>query len=125
MNHTYVYGSQLPVSRLTETIADKATDRTFGYGKRPYGVGLLVGGVDKSGPRLFSTCPSGQHLEYKAMAIGSRSQSAKTYLEKHFESFDNCDPKELIQHALEAMNATTSSGVDLSVKNCGVAVIGE
>jgi hypothetical protein len=30
---------------------------------------------------------TGNYYEYKAMALGGRSQSAKTYLEKHFEQF--------------------------------------
>ncbi len=42
--------------------------------KRPYGVGLLVSGVDATGPHLYNTCPSGNYYEYKAMAIGARSQ---------------------------------------------------
>ena len=124
MNHTYVYGSQLPVSRLTETIADKATDRTFGYGKRPYGVGLLVGGIDKSVPRLFYTCPSGQHLEYYAMAIGARSQSAKTYLEKHFESFPDMSKEDMIQHAVQALHAALQGDKELTRDNACVSVVG-
>ncbi len=43
--------------------------------------------LQKSGTHLYQTCPSGDFWEYKAMAIGARSQSAKTYLEKNFESF--------------------------------------
>lgn len=42
--------------------------------KRPYGVGLLVAGYDKTGPHLYNTCPSANYYEYKAMAIGARSQ---------------------------------------------------
>ena len=51
------------------------------------GVGLLVGSVDETGTHLFETCPSGNYYEYLAMAIGARSQSAKTYLEKNYETF--------------------------------------
>ena len=43
-------------------------------------------GSDQTGPHLFQTCPSGNYYEYRAQAIGARSQSAKTYLEKHFEN---------------------------------------
>jgi 20S proteasome subunit alpha 6 len=42
--------------------------------KRPYGVGLLVAGYDTKGPHLYNTCPSGNYYEYKATAIGARSQ---------------------------------------------------
>ncbi len=60
------------------------------YGRRPYGVGLLVIGQDKQGPHLYEFSPSGNSYEYYAMSIGARSQSAKTYLEKHYESFADC-----------------------------------
>ena len=36
------------------------------------------------GPHLFHTSPSGEYAEYAATAIGSRSQSAKTYLSRQF-----------------------------------------
>ena len=60
------------------------------YGRRPYGVGFLVIGQDNSGPHLYEFSPSGNSYEYYAMSIGARSQSAKTYLEKHYESFVDC-----------------------------------
>lgn len=50
-------------------------------------MGLLVAGVDKDGPHLFETCPSGNYYEYYAYSIGARSQSARTYLEDHLASF--------------------------------------
>lgn len=44
----------------------------------------------ETGPHLFEFSPSGVTYEYFAMAIGARSQSAKTYLERHFEEFQDC-----------------------------------
>lgn len=64
----------MPVGRLVRQVADKSQVCTQRSWKRPYGVGLLVAGVDSQGPHLFSTCPSGNYYEYKAMAIGARSQ---------------------------------------------------
>lgn len=69
-------------------LADMHQRTTQSYVRRPYGVGMLVAAHDQTGPHLFQTCPSGNYFEYIAMAIGARSQSAKTYLEKHFESFE-------------------------------------
>ena len=42
--------------------------------KRPYGVGLVVAGVDESGPHIFYNCPSGNYYDYRAFAMGARSQ---------------------------------------------------
>jgi len=111
------------VGRLVAQVADKSQQKTQNSSKRPYGVGLLVAGCDEKGPHLFETCPSGNYFEYYAMAIGGRSTSAKTYLEKHFADFESCDVDALIKHGMEAMNKTTSSDQSLSTKNTTVAVI--
>ena len=68
----------------------EAQVNTQEYGRRPYGVGFLVIGGDKTGPHLYEFSPSGNSYEYYAMSIGARSQSAKTYLERHYEEFMDC-----------------------------------
>ena len=50
--------------------------------RRPYGVGLLVAAYDRTGPHLLQTAPDGNFYEWHAMALGARSQSAKTALER-------------------------------------------
>lgn len=124
LNHRYIYDAPMLVGRLVTQVADKSQKKTQNSSDRPYGVGLLVAGCDEKGPHLFETCPSGMFYEYHAMAIGGRSTSAKTYLEKHFESFTDADLETLIQHAVEAMNKTTASDQLLTTKNTAVAVIG-
>jgi hypothetical protein len=74
-----------PTATLSSSIRRRAQVYTQKSSKRPYGVGMLVVGHDKTGPHLFETCPSGNYTEYHAQAIGARSQSARTYLERHFE----------------------------------------
>ena len=49
------------------------------------------------------------------MAIGARSQSARTYLEKHLDEFD-CDLEPLVAHGLRALRDTLPNEVDLSNK---------
>jgi len=124
LNHKYIFDAPMNVGRLVTQIGDKSQQKTQSASKRPFGVGLLVAGVDESGPHLFETCPSGNYFEYRAMAIGGRSTSAKTYLERHFDKIADCDVNALIQHALEAMNATTSADSALDIKNTSVSVIG-
>jgi len=126
LNHRFAFDAPLPVGRLVTTVGDKSQINTQRSGGRPYGVGLLVAGVDETGPQLHQTCPSGMIYQYKAMAIGARSQSAKTYLESHFEEFENCaTADELIKHVVQALNSTCSAESELSSKNLTVAVVGE
>jgi 20S proteasome subunit alpha 6 len=124
MNHEYMQGSPLPISRLAEAVAAKHHRHTQSAGKRPFGVGLLLAGFDSSGPRLFQTSPSGDVYDFKACAIGSRSQSARTYLEKHFQNFPNCPLDDLVNHALKALASTAGEGTQLTTQNTSIAIVG-
>jgi len=124
LNHKYVYGTAIQSSRLIVDLADRHQQTTQQYVRRPYGVGLLVGAVDaKTGPHLYETSPSGNYYEFEAQAIGSRSQSAKTYLEKHWESFKNEDTDGLIMHALRALVGSVGGDGELNKENGSVVII--
>jgi 20S proteasome subunit alpha 6 len=123
INHQFVYESPMNVGRLVCQVADKSQVCTQRSWKRPYGVGLLVGGYDATGAHLYYTCPSGNYYDYKAMAIGARSQAAKTYLERKYEAFAECSLDELIQHALLSLKESCTEG-DLNSKNCSLSVVG-
>lgn len=124
LNHRYVYGTPMQTGRLVLDLADKHQRCTQTYVRRPYGVGLLVAAVDQTGPHLYETQPSGDYYEYVAMAIGARSQSAKTYLERHYESFATCSRDDLIKHALKALSGTVSGDKTLDVKSASVGIVG-
>ncbi|ELU07375.1 hypothetical protein CAPTEDRAFT_224984 [Capitella teleta] len=95
------------------------------YGRRPYGVGLLVAGYDDQGPHIYQTCPSANYFDCKAMAIGARSQSARTYLEKHLDTFLDCSVEELVKHGLRALRDTLPTDGELTIKNCSLAIVGK
>ncbi|KAL8250601.1 hypothetical protein R6Q59_034294 [Mikania micrantha] len=123
INYGYTYESPLPVGRLVVQLADKAQVCTQRSWKRPYGVGLLIAGLDESGAHLYYNCPSGNYFEYQAFAIGSRSQAAKTYMERKFEKFTDSSRDELIKDALFAIRETLQ-GEKLTSTVCTVAVVG-
>jgi len=125
LNHRFTYGSPIQGGRLVLDLADMHQKCTQSYVRRPYGVGLMLGVVDQTGPHLYLTEPSGNYYEYYAMAIGSRSQTSRTYLEKEFDNFNQCTKDELIKHALKALAVSLSSDTELSNKNVAVAVIGK
>ena len=132
MEHEYIYGRKMPIEMLIRQVADKEHFCTLTYQRRPYGVGLLVAGVDSKGPHLFYTSPSGEYVEYSATAIGSRSQSAKTYLSRQFLNndtnvvtvSDDLSVDELIRHALTALKGCVQGDSKLTKENCSVAIVG-
>lgn len=138
LNYKYSHDTQLPVSRLIANLGNKMQVCTQRYDRRPYGVGLLVAGFDVSfikylfysivlfvkanfifqdkGPHVYQTCPSANFFDCKAMAVGSRSQSARTYLEKHLDEFLTCETTELIKHGLRALRDTLPNELELNNK---------
>jgi 20S proteasome subunit alpha 6 len=130
LNHKYVYGTPIKTYSLVTDLADRHQRTTQTYVRRPYGVGLLVASVDKTGPHLYQTCPSGNVYEYYATAIGARSQSGKTYLEKKYEAdlenngFGTCTKDDLIMHALRAVAGCIGGDAELTKDNGSVGVVG-
>ncbi|CAM9527722.1 unnamed protein product, partial [Discosporangium mesarthrocarpum] len=115
----------MQAGRLVLDLADMNQRTTQSYVRRPYGVGMLVAAHDHTGPHLFQTCPSGNFYEHYAMAIGARSQSAKTYLEKEFETFEECNEDELIKHALKALAGCVTGDKELDAQGATVSVVGK
>ena len=124
LNYSYTFGSKHPCERLIGAIQKKAQAKTCGASKRPYGVGLLIGSVDQAGTHLFETCPSGNYFEYVAMAIGDKCQSAKTYLERNFETFAGSNGDALISHGIKAMRASAAE-TELTEHNISIGVLGK
>eukprot|EP00540_Astrosyne_radiata_P004544 CAMPEP_0116840836 /NCGR_PEP_ID=MMETSP0418-20121206/10587_1 /TAXON_ID=1158023 /ORGANISM="Astrosyne radiata, Strain 13vi08-1A" /LENGTH=266 /DNA_ID=CAMNT_0004471189 /DNA_START=28 /DNA_END=828 /DNA_ORIENTATION=+ len=126
LNHKYVYGAPMPPHLLMHDLADKHQRTTQTYVRRPFGVGLLVSALDPrtQKPHLYQTCPSGNLYEYYASAIGARSQSARTYLEKHADSFPEAKREDLILHALQALVGCVSGDNELTKENASIAIVG-
>lgn len=124
LNYSYAHDSLLPVGRLITMVGNKMQICTQRYDKRPLGVGLLVAGYDDQGPHIYQTCPSANYFDCRAMAIGARSQSARTYMEKHLNTFPDCDLNELVAHGLRALRDTLPNEVDLNTKNVSIAIVG-
>jgi len=126
LNHKYIYGAPLPPHLLMGDLADKHQRTTQTYVRRPFGVGLLVASVDPrtKNPHLYQTCPSGNLYEYYASAVGARSQSARTYLEKHVDSFPEASRDDLIVHALQALVGSVSGDDELTKENASIMVVG-
>lgn len=125
INERYAHDQPLPVSRLVSQMGIKMQSCTQRYDRRPYGVGLLIAGYDSKGPHIFQTCPSANYFDCKGMAIGARSQSARTYLEKHLDAFKTINLNELVKHGLLALRECLPNDMELSTKNVSIAIVGK
>ncbi|KAI6648712.1 Proteasome subunit alpha type-1-like [Oopsacas minuta] len=126
MNQRYAHDQEMPLSRLMARVSSRMHRCTIFYGRRPYGVGMLVAGYDSLGPHIYHLCPSANYYDCCAMAIGARSQSAKTYLEREISNISNCSSlEELMRHALLALRECLPSDVELNEKNVSISYVGK
>ncbi len=112
------YNEKIQVKTLVKRICDfKQTYTQYG-GVRPFGTALLIAGVDESGPRLFSTDPSGALMEYKASSEGSGRNGAMSFFESNYK--DNLPKEEAINMAIKALHKATEGKLNPEATEIGV-----
>jgi len=79
------YEEKIQIETIVKNISSIKQVFTQYGGMRPFGVSLVIGGIDKTGFRLFETEPSGALAEYKAVAIGKGKKDAMKFLEKEYK----------------------------------------
>ena len=106
---------------LTREIATVMQEFTQSGGVRPFGVSLLIGGVDDDGPQLYQVDPSGAYFGWKATAIGKNFANAKTFLEKRYS--EEMELEDAIHTALLTLREGFEG--EMTKDNIEVGVIGE
>jgi 20S proteasome subunit alpha 5 len=116
-NHKFSYNEPMKVEAVTQSIADLAIH--FGEGSegkkekpmaRPYGVSLLVAGIDEDGPQLYQTDPAGTYLKYKAWSIGSAAEGAQAYIKESYK--DDITLKEAEKLSLQVLKSVMEQKID-------------
>ena len=113
------YGEPIAVETLTKEVTDHIQQYTQVGGARPFGVALLIAGVESGTPRLYETDPSGTPYEWKALAIGAERNEIRDHLEEHYR--EDIDLDGGIELALEALASVEDEG--LTPEGIGVATI--
>lgn len=98
-----------PVVTLVSKVAMVMQEYTQLGGVRPFGVVLLVAGVDLDGPQLYKVEPSGSFSAWKCLAVGKGSLGAEAMLHEGFEeSMDRDRALELVVSVLQKSSVGTS-----------------
>jgi proteasome alpha subunit len=79
------YGERIPVSILVKKICDFMWLHTQQAGLRPFGVSLLMAGIDESGVHLYESDPSGALVGYKAGGIGEGKTAVTEIFEDNYK----------------------------------------
>lgn len=112
------YDEPLNVSGAVKEISDRMQMFTQYGGVRPFGVALLVGGLDEKGSQLFEIDPSSAFYAWKAQAIGKDSAEALKVLRKGWN--EKLDEDEAIKMAVQALKAAEKN---LKIHEVELAVI--
>jgi proteasome alpha subunit len=107
--HKLTYSEPASVESIAKNLTDLMQVYTQYGGIRPFGVSLLIAGVD-SEPRLYEAEPSGALTGYKADAIGIGKKEVDEYFEKEYKESMKVD--DAISLAVKALK---KSG-DLQIK---------
>ncbi|MEM0173746.1 MAG: archaeal proteasome endopeptidase complex subunit alpha [Sulfolobaceae archaeon] len=121
LQHRLIYDEPISVDYLTKSISDLKQVYTQHGGVRPFGVSLIIGGVDKSGPKLMMTEPSGQYMPYYAVAIGQGGYVATEFLEKNYRA--DLSLQDTLILAIRALMATLKPGEKLLPSNAEIGYI--
>ncbi|MBI2541219.1 archaeal proteasome endopeptidase complex subunit alpha [Candidatus Woesearchaeota archaeon] len=79
------YDSEIDTSTVVKDMCDLMQICTQSGGLRPFGVSVLVAGIDNHTPRLFETDPIGIYFQYKATAIGEGEVEVEEILHSEYK----------------------------------------
>ncbi|MFH1229322.1 MAG: archaeal proteasome endopeptidase complex subunit alpha [Candidatus Aenigmatarchaeota archaeon] len=97
------YDEPLNVLGAVREIADRMQMYTQFGGVRPFGVALLMGGVDEKGPQLVEIDPSSTYYGWQAQAIGRGAPEALKLLRKAWK--EGMSEEEAISLGMQALKA--------------------
>lgn len=80
------YDEPVEVETVAKHLADQCHQFTQYSGVRPYGVALIIAGVDQKGGSIYVTDPSGTYVSYAAVAIGAGSDEVTDFFEKNYKT---------------------------------------
>jgi len=83
--HRVTYGSPIDTITIVRDICNLKQICTQSGGLRPFGVSVLVAGIDEDKARLYETDPTGIYFEYKATAIGEGEVEIEEILKKEYK----------------------------------------
>ena len=116
LSHRFIYDEPIDVEFLTKAVCNLKQQYTQFGGARPFGVALIIAGIDRHGARLFQTDPSGVYIGYLAAAIGAESGTITEYLEKNYkQDLEIGECVELAVRALaSAVEIADSSNIEVA-----------
>ena len=106
--HRLLYNEPAPVESVVRYVCDIMQLYTQYGGTRPFGVSLLIAGINEK-PELFEAEPSGAMTGYYADSIGSAKKEVDAYLEKNYD--EKMKVEEAIRVGVDALKKTSETKI--------------
>ena len=103
--HRMTYNEPAPVDTIVRSVCDVLQVYTQYGGIRPFGVSLLIAGMEDTGPELYEAEPSGAMTGYFADSIGNAKKEVDDILEARYDP--KADLNSNIAVALDALKQTS------------------
>lgn len=87
-------------------------------GLRPFGVSLLVAGVDNGVGKLFETDPTGIYFQYKATVIGEHEDAVEEILRKEYQ--DNMTVDQALEFSIKILQRVMDKDFNAERIDCSV-----
>ncbi len=116
--HRVTYDSPIDVESTIREVSDIQQQYTQHPGVRPFGVALIVAGVDNGGARLYTSDITGNYFEYSAIAIGQNDEKIKEILRKEYKKGMKMD--EAIKMCLKIFKKILEDKFDIENFNVGI-----
>ncbi|MFW6450252.1 MAG: archaeal proteasome endopeptidase complex subunit alpha [Nanoarchaeota archaeon] len=114
--HAVTYDSNIDVISIVKDIANLKQLCTQSGGLRPFGVSLLIGGIDEDNSKLYVTDPTGIFFRYKAAVIGEGEAEVEEILSKEYH--DDITIEEALKLTIKALYSFIGEELNVDRLDC-------
>ena len=114
--HKVTYDSPIDTLSVVKDVSNLKQICTQSGGLRPFGVSLLIAGIDHSEPRMFETDPTGIFFQYKAAAIGEAETEVEEILHKEYR--DEITIEEALRLSVKALVSAVDENFSIDRLDC-------
>jgi len=110
--HRVKFENPIDLISLVKDIANIQQYYSQAGGLRPFGVSLLIGGIENNKSQLYVTTPSGIYIKFLARSVGNLSDKINENLEENYK--ENLSNKDAIKLGLKAFKEAMQDNFDIS-----------
>ena len=110
--HKVQFENPIDIISLVKDIANIQQYYSQAGGLRPFGVSLLIGGIENNKSQLYVTTPSGIYMKFLARSVGNLSEKINEYLEEHYK--ENLSNNDAVKLGIKAFKEAMEDNFDIN-----------